>query len=207
MKKKPVSGLESELKKFFEKFLGKAKDCWDKQPVLFAGGLIAAIILFFWILSSLEIFPAGAFPEGRETNPVQKGVVIEKGDSALWIGMEVAPVSRTIRKDFKIPNNIKGIFVVNEGKELAQKYGVKTADVILSVSRKQVRTAREFVNVVNNVQYREGILLEIYRDGSIFYLTIPFEYQYGPLMGPNKGSWQMGSPIAGQAGQYGPIFR
>ena len=41
----------------------------------------------------------------------------------------------------------------------------------------------------------DGILLEIYRDGKKQYLTIPFEYQYGPLMGPYKGSWQMGSPV------------
>ncbi|MBF0571466.1 MAG: hypothetical protein HQL12_06290 [Candidatus Omnitrophica bacterium] len=200
---KPVSVLESK----FEKFFDKLKDYWAKQPVLFVGILIAAIILFFWLLSSLEILPLEVFPEGQETRPVQNGMVIERGDSAIWVGMEIAPVSRTIRKDFKIPKNIKGMFVVDEGKELAQQYGVKTGDVIISISRKAVPTAREFIEVANKVQYREGILLEIFRDGNIFYLTIPFTYQYGPLAGPNKGSWQLGSPLVGQGVRYGPIFR
>ncbi|MBF0503618.1 MAG: hypothetical protein HQL14_00810 [Candidatus Omnitrophica bacterium] len=202
MKKKTASTLNFENFKDFEKIKVKIKDFWNKQPVLFVGLGIGAIILFCWFLQSLEIFP-----EGREPRAVQRGVVIEKGDSMIWIGMEVAPVSRNIRKDFKIPGNIKGMFVIDEGKELAQKYGVKTGDVILSVSRKNVRSTHDFINVVNKVQYREGILLEIYRDGNTFYMTIPFEYQYGPLMGPNKGSWQMGSPAVGQAVQYGPIFR
>ncbi|MBF0486044.1 MAG: hypothetical protein HQL16_05990 [Candidatus Omnitrophica bacterium] len=196
MKKKPTSTV------VYEKFLKQVKEFAVAQPVLFFGLLVAAVIFMFWFISSLEILP-----EAREPRAVQRGVVIEKGDSALWLGMEVAQVSRTIRKDFKIPGNIKGMFVVNEGKELALKYGVKTGDVITSISRKPVRTSAEFIKVVNGVQFREGILLEIFRDGKSFYLTIPFEYQYGPLMGPNRGSWQLGSPLMGQGIQYGPVFR
>ncbi|MBF0569184.1 MAG: hypothetical protein HQL18_00185 [Candidatus Omnitrophica bacterium] len=202
-KKKPASAVMSD------NFQRQAKGLFEKvkkfavaQPVLFAGLLIAAIIFVCWLVSSWELWP-----EAKEPQPVQRGVVIEKGDSALWLGMEVAPVTRTIRKDFKIPGNIKGMFVINEGKELAGQYGVKTADVIVSISRRAVPTSREFIKVVNGVPYREGILLEIFRDGKSFYLTIPFSYQYGPLMGPNKGSWQLGSPLVGQGMQYGPVFR
>jgi len=201
--------LKKELKEMmpaysFEQFKQEIKTFWKKQPVFFSGLLILAVIFICWFISSLEIFPEGG---GQEPTPVQKGFVLEKGDGLIWIGMEVTPVSRTIRKDFKVPGNIKGMFVVNEGKELAQKYGVKTGDVILTINRKQVRTGAEFLKLANNIQYSDGILLEIWRDGNTFYLTIPFEYQYGPLFGPNKGGWQMGSPVVGQGAQYGPIFK
>ncbi len=180
----------------------EVKDFASKKPVYFVGILILAVIVFFWLLSALEILP-----ETGEPKEVTKGVVIEKGDSLMWVGMEVTPVSRSIRKDFKIPGKIKGMFIIDEGRELAQQYGVKTGDVIVAIGRKPVPTARAFVNVANRVQYSQGILLDICRDGNTFYITIPFEYQYGPLAGPNKGSWQLGSPVFGKAFQYGPIAR
>ncbi|MBF0531962.1 MAG: hypothetical protein HQL23_02575 [Candidatus Omnitrophica bacterium] len=172
-----------------------------REPVLAAGIVIFALITFFWVLSSLELIPERA---QRVTAP--NGTVFEPGDSVQWIGMDVIPLTRTIRKEFKIPGKIKGMFVQNEGKDLAQRYGVKTGDILVSIGRKSVATQKTFVNVANNVKYSDGILLEIFRDGKIFYLTIPFEYQYGPLLGPNKGSWQLGSPVFGQAFPYGPVF-
>lgn len=77
--------------------------------------------------------------------------------------------------------------------------------MIVSISRKPVPNAAAFIKVANKVQYYEGILLDIYRDKNTLYVTIPFQYQYGPLYGPNKGSWQLGSPILGQALPYGPV--
>ncbi|MBF0217229.1 MAG: hypothetical protein HQL30_09590, partial [Candidatus Omnitrophica bacterium] len=59
----------------------------------------------------------------------------------------------------------------------------------------------------NNAKYSGGIVFDIIRDGKTMYLTVPFEYQYGPIMGPNKGSWQLGSPLAGKAFKYGPVFK
>ena len=196
MKKKPAADLT------FKQFQKKAKDFVFKQPVLAAGVGAAGVILVFWFISSL-----GIFGEPREPRAAATVTVIEKGDSVIWLGMEVAPVDRTLRKDFKIPANVKGMFVINEGKELAKKYGVKTGDVIVSISRKPVPTAGSFLNAVKNIQFREGILFDICRDGKNFYMTIPFEYQYGPLVGPNKGGWQLGSPVFGQALQYGPVIR
>jgi S1-C subfamily serine protease len=131
-------------------------------------------------------------------------MAIEKGDSYDWVGMQVAPLTRNIRKEFNIPKRVKGMFVLDEGVGAAGKCGVKTGDVIVSISRRPVPTARAFVDVAGGVQYYEGILLDIYRDGKTFYITVPFKYEYGPLYGPNRGSWQFGAPILGQALPYGP---
>ena len=71
-------------------------------------------------------------------------MAFDKGDSMAWIGMEVVPVTRSIRNDFKIPRRIKGMFVLNEGTDIAKKYGVKTGDVILTIGRKPVFDIKTF---------------------------------------------------------------
>ena len=171
-----------------------------KDPVLLVGIILFLVIGFCWLMNSFELWP-------EKTEPTLTGAAaFDKGDSMMWIGMEVTPVSRSIRKDFKIPRRIKGMFVLNEGLYVAKKYGVKTGDIILSIGRKRVFDINSFVNTANNARYMDGILLEIYRDRKTTYLTIPFEYQYGPLAGPYKGSWQMGTPVYGPVIPYGPLY-
>lgn len=183
----------------------KVMDFAKKQPVLLAG----IVILVFMVLSSYVSYLRAQeiLPETPEAAAVQKPLVVKKGDTFIWIGMEVGELSKLIRKEFNIPGKIKGVFVVDEGTQLAQQHGIKAGDVIISISRKAVPTPNDFIKAANGVQYREGILLDVYRDGKSFYVTIPFAYQYGPLMGPNKKSWQLGSPVFGQAFPYGPVVR
>ena len=177
----------------------QVKDFASKKPALFIVIIIIVVIVLFRMLSSLEILPE------RPMLSFGKSVVIEKGDSFNWIGMQVIGVSRSIKKEFNIPSRIKGMFVLDEGIGSAKKYGVKTGDVIISIGRRPVPNARVFVKIADSVQYYEGILLDIYRDGDTLYITVPFEYQYGPIAGPNKKSWQLGAPLLGQRAPYGPI--
>jgi hypothetical protein len=172
----------------------------QEKPIPFIVIVLVVIVVSSWILSSLQILPE--FPKEQKA----RGVVAEKGDSYDWVGMQVVPLSRSIRKEFKIPGGVKGMFVLDEGKGAAKKYGVKTGDTIVSINRKSVPSARAFIEVANSVQYYDGILLDISRGKSTLYVTIPFEYQYGPMYGPNKRSWQMGSPLWGQALPYGPMM-
>ena len=171
-----------------------------QEPIILIGILLFIAIGISWLLTSFELWPEAVEPTPTGT------AIFEKGDPMTWIGMKVMPVDRSIRKDFKIPRRIKGIFVLDEGLDIAKKYGVKAGDVILSIGRKPVYDINTFVGVADNVKFMDGILLEIYRDGQPTYITIPFEYQYGPLMGPNQGTWQMGSPVVGPAFPYGPIY-
>lgn len=183
----------------FHEVKGRIKDFVREKPLLSSVIVVAGIAALFSLLSALEILPE--FPRWRRA----RGVVVEKGDSYDWAGMQVAPLSRSIRKEFTIPGRVKGMFVIDEGNGAAKKFGVKTGDVIVSISRRATPNARAFIKVANSVQYYEGIMLDIYRDKKGLYVSIPFTYQYGPLYGPNKGSWQLGSPLVGQALPYGPI--
>ncbi|MBF0618643.1 MAG: PDZ domain-containing protein [Candidatus Omnitrophica bacterium] len=184
-----------------EKRLEAVKKFAAQKPVIFFGAVLLAVIVLLQLLSSF-----GFFGEVREPK-VNPAVALEKADSLMWLGMEVAPVNAVVRKEFKLPGKIKGMFVIDEGKELAFKYGIKTADVIVSISRQAVADSKSFLNAANGVQYRDGILLDVYRNGKNSYVTIPFDYQYGPLMGPYKGSWQLGSPLLGKPFGYGQVMQ
>ncbi len=180
-------------------------DFAKKNPVILAGIVImAALVLSSYVsyLRAQEILPETQAAAGAP-KPLRTGA----GDTFSWLGMEVAPLSNMLRKEFTIPGKIRGMFVLDEGKDLAFQYGLKTADVIVSISRQNVATAKDFIRAANGVRFREGIVMDVYRNGQNLYITIPFSYQYGPLMGPNKGTWQLGSPVFGQSVQYGPVFR
>lgn len=199
MKKKP------EPKPLVFKYLTQAVAFAKKSPLYFFGGVI--LVIFVWSSLISYMRAQEILPEAAEARKPAKPLVIKKGDSLLWLGMELTELTGALRKEFNIESNIRGIFVVNEGKDLAMTYGMKTGDVIVSVSRQAVPNAREFINKANNVHFRAGILLEVYRFGQKLYVSIPFAYQYGPLAGPNKGGWQLGSPLVDQALPYGPLVR
>lgn len=187
--KVPTEGLTARIGNFAR-----------REPIILIGTILFIVIGISWVLNTLELWP-----EAIEQTPTG-AMMFEKGDPMTWIGMKVMPVDRSIRKDFKLPRRVKGIFVIDEGLDIAKKYGVKAGDVILSINRKTVFDIKTFVDVADNVKYMDGILFELYRDGQTTFLTIPFEYQYGPLIGPNQGTWQMGSPVWGPAFPYGPIY-
>ena len=160
-------------------------------------GLIAvgAVIVIFVVLAALGI--------GQEIERPEKAAALGADGNLLWLGMEVVDITPAERKEFKIPKNVRGVFVINEGAEEAKKFGILAGDIICSVNRKDVFSKKAFVSAAKKVQYYDGIMLDIFRDNKYLVVTIPFEYQYGPLFGPNKSHWQLGSPSAGKALPYG----
>ncbi|MBF0386933.1 MAG: hypothetical protein HQL20_03660 [Candidatus Omnitrophica bacterium] len=188
-----------------QKIVQRSVEFARHKPLVLGGIVLAVVIGFSWLVASLRA--AEVLPEAAEAREAVTPVVIKPGGSMIWLGMEVAELSKVIRKEFKIPARIRGMFVISEGTQEALKYGVKTGDVIVSISRRAVPTQGEFIKVANGSRFTGGILLDIFRNGENTYISIPFAYKYGPLMGPNKGSWQLGSPLLGQAFQYGPVVR
>ncbi|MBF0594856.1 MAG: hypothetical protein HQL22_07800 [Candidatus Omnitrophica bacterium] len=187
-----------------QKLLNQTLAFTKQNPLAVGIVAVSIVIVLSWYIAALR---AGDFlPEAQKARMARQQV-IDKGDTMSWLGMEVTPISRMIRKEFRIPGKINGVFVISEGTQQGLKYGMKTGDVIVSINRRPVRNQREFIQVADDVRFGGGILLDVYRSGQELYVTIPFEYQYGPLLGPNQGSWQLGSPVFGQALPYGPVVK
>lgn len=183
-------------------FLKNLKDIALEKPFCFS--LVAFLIFFlcFYTLSVFELVPEHENMRLRNENER----AIDKGDHLSWLGMEVAPLTRDIRKEFNIPRKVKGVFVLNEGIGRAKKEGVQTGDIICAINRRTVTGQRSFLKVARETKYYDGILLDLYRDKKKLYVTIPFTYAYGPLMGPNKEHWQLGSPLADPVLPYGQFM-
>jgi hypothetical protein len=164
-----------------------------------AGLIVLGVIIAVWVIfSALEI--------GPEVERAGNGAALGADGNLLWLGMEVGDITRGARQEFKIPKKVRGVFVINEGVQEAKKFGILAGDIICSVNRRDVPSKRAFVNAAKNVKYSDGIMLDIFRDNKYLVVTIPFEYQYGPLLGPNKGHWQLGSPSIGKALPYGRLI-
>lgn len=184
-------------------FVKNVKEIALEKPFCFSLTVFTFLFLIFYTLSALEMLPEHETMKWREG----KENVIDKGDHLIWIGMEIAPISQDIRKEFDIPRKVKGVFVLDEGIGMAKKQGVKTGDIIRSINRRRVSGQKSFVQVARDTKYYDGILIDIYRDDKSLYVTIPFPYAHGPLLGPNKGHWQLGSPIENKLLPYGELIQ
>ncbi|MEI6437212.1 MAG: hypothetical protein WCO69_00505 [Candidatus Omnitrophota bacterium] len=188
----------------WQKVIKQTVEFAREKPWVLAAIVTGVILTLTWGVEYLRA--TEVLPETAEMK-AQKPQVFKKTDTLVWLGMEIAPVSPMLRKEFKIPGRIKGMFVVDQGTQEAFRNGVKMGDVIVSLNRHPVRNSREFVDAAQNTRFTNGILLDVFRGKENLYITVPFEYQYGPLFGPNKGTWQLGSPVLGQAFQYGPVVK
>jgi len=169
----------------------------SKNSLYIALLIFAGICIIFYFLSVFDLWPETErmkFPQQR---------VMDVGNNFLWLGMEVSAISKDIRREFNIPRKVKGVFVINEGRGIAFKKGIRTGDIICSVNKKPIKNQRNFVKVVDEAKYYDGILIDIYSNAKRRYVSIPYHYVYGPVLGPNKGHWQLGSPLRQQMLPYG----
>ncbi len=169
---------------------------WTTERSLYTIIFAALLILLIYVtLDAFEVVPE--FREFRRTR------VTEQPENLTWVGMKLTPLSRGIRTEFNIPSKVKGMFVVNEGLGDAKRRGVMTADVIVSINGQKFKDMPSFIAVANQSRYFDGILLDIFRNGKNVFVSIPFTYEFGPLMGPAQGRWQLGSPLIQQLLPYG----
>jgi hypothetical protein len=175
-----------------------------QEPLKYAFLAVAVIAMICLFTHIFEIeLPIPEFH--RAEAPEAK--VVDLGDSFVWLGMRVVPFNRSLRREFIVPKKVKGMYVVNAGKGLAMSRGVQTGDILCGINRSTFNSRRSLLKVVKNTKYFEGILMDIFRDGENMYITIPYEYSHGPLFGPNKDHWQLGSPIFNQAFRYGEMIQ
>lgn len=184
---------------FVEK-VEKIKNIFNESPVPVISLIAILITAIFFISLAMGLIPDMDMKDRKHS------FVKVKDGNVMWLGMEIVPVTRSIRKEFQIPRNIGGMFVVNEGVGLSQIIGIRTGDTIHSINRRHFDTYRSFKRVADSTPYYDGVLIEVFRDGKNYYMTFPFQYPNGPLMGPNKGHWQLGSPLIDQALPYGSIL-
>jgi serine protease Do len=89
-------------------------------------------------------------------------------DNALG-SVKVQDITPELRQKLNISRRISGVIVTEAGPET----GLRQADVILEINRKPVEDAATYGEMAAAILQGEDVLLLVYREGGIFFLTVP----------------------------------
>ena len=110
----------------------------------------------------------------RNTNSQTGNKDIQKGSN---LGLSLRELSNQDRQALRIPENINGILIVDVKQNgLAAKAGIMPQDIILAANLKPVKSIKELTDILDNESKKRGaIVLQIYRQGNSFIISIPLE--------------------------------
>jgi serine protease Do len=83
-------------------------------------------------------------------------------------GVQVQELTADIRKSLGVPEKVKGVVVTF----VEEAVGLERGDVIIEVNRTPVPGVKEYDAVVSKIKPEGTVLLLVYRDGGIIYLTL-----------------------------------
>lgn len=110
----------------------------------------------------------------RNANSQAGNKDIQKGSN---LGLSLRELTNQDRQSLRIPENINGILIADVKQNgLAAKAGIMPQDIILAANLKPVKTIKELTNILDNESKKRGaIVLQIYRQGNSFIISIPLE--------------------------------
>ncbi|HKS38367.1 MAG TPA: DegQ family serine endoprotease, partial [Verrucomicrobiae bacterium] len=86
-------------------------------------------------------------------------------------GVEVSDLDSRSRRQYDIPDNVRGVIVTNVDPESpSYRKGIRPGDVILEVDRKPVRNADDAVRLGKNLN--GSVLLRVWRNGGTSYVVV-----------------------------------
>lgn len=129
---------------------------------------------------------AAATPPGKKTSLKiiregnQKSLSVEIGelladqkgllglyDNALK-GVYVQDATPELRESLGIPARLKGVIV----SDVKEDVGLMRGDLILEINRIRINSLKDYDRMVSKIKTGSDVLLLVYRDGRIFYMTI-----------------------------------
>lgn len=115
---------------------------------------------------------------------------------AIWLGMEVTPVTRSAITQFGIKPGLRGVVVTDLDQGPGGAAGMNVGDVIVAINGAKITDFESFLWLGRQSKFSDGILLDVITNGKRRYVSLPFLFQGGPLMGPNTQHWQLGGPLS-----------
>lgn len=88
-------------------------------------------------------------------------------DNALR-GVHVQDITPELRKNLDIPQRVTGVIVT----DVEEDVGLARGDLIMEINRVDIQSVEDYSNVVSEIGPESDVLLLIYRNGRVFYLTI-----------------------------------
>ncbi|MET3560168.1 serine protease Do [Bartonella japonica] len=106
---------------------------------------------------------AFAIPAATAKQVVQQ--LIEKGSVQRgWLGVMIQPITKEISDSIGL-KEAKGALITDASKGPAEKAGIKTGDVIISVNREKINDTRDLAKRIANIKPGETVTLGVWRSG------------------------------------------
>jgi len=109
---------------------------------------------------------------GEMPGEITGAATVEKQETVSWLGAEFSDATSEVRQQFGLASDVKGCVVVSikPGSD-AQQAGLAPGDVLREINRKETPDIAEFNKVIKKANLKDGVMLDILRDGSPLYIT------------------------------------
>jgi serine protease Do len=108
----------------------------------------------------------GDMPQEQQTASAATGSE-EKSSSATSLGLQLAAIDQSSRREFRIPKDVEGVVVTKVASDSpAAALGIEPGDVIMAVDQKPVKTPQEAANELKQASANGNILLLLNRHGT-----------------------------------------
>ncbi len=124
---------------------------------------------------------------------------------AIWLNMQVSPITKDAAREFGINPGIRGVVVTDLNEGQGAYAGMNVGDVIVAINGKRITDFENFLWLAKQSQFSDGMLLDVITNGKRRFVSMPFMFKGGPLIGPNRDHWQLGGPLNAPAFNYGRL--
>ncbi|WP_455481086.1 Do family serine endopeptidase [Bartonella sp. B12(2025)] len=139
-------------------------------PTFDLNGKVVGVNTAIFSPSGGNVGIAFAIPAATAKQVVQQ--LIEKGSVQRgWLGVQIQPVTEEISESMGL-KEAKGALVIDPLKGPAEKAGIKTGDVIISVNSEKIIDARDLAKRIASIRPGETVTLGIWRSGKEDHIKI-----------------------------------
>lgn len=119
-------------------------------------------------LVTIEMPPEVSLDESPSPAPSS----VDEQDTAEWSGARLEGISETWTQRLNLPRGQTGVVVTAVVQEsLADRAGLEQGDLVVSVNRRPVTSAKQFVELMKKQPPQQGFFFDVFRQGRWIYLS------------------------------------
>ena len=104
--------------------------------------------------------------------PEKAELTKEREEEEEKMGAKVQELTPQLTAQYRISGIRHGVVVISvEDGSLADEIGLQEGDVILEINRKKIENLKDFNKAIKDGNFEKGILFQLHRKGSSFYIT------------------------------------
>jgi len=102
----------------------------------------------------------------------EKAELAKEKEEEGTLGAKVQELTPQLATQYRISGIRHGVVVISvEDGSLADEIGLQEGDVILEINRKKIENLKDFNKAIKDGNFEKGILFQLHRKGSSFYIT------------------------------------